>query len=105
MYQFASFTKGNVIKDAFKGTEYLVVGNENIIKAFELKGEHSNLTFSYDFNNSETFFKDDEGNKWSVFGEAIEGSRIGETLTPAKSVISYWFAIAAFYPNPEIYTP
>ena len=105
VYQFASFTKGNVIKDAFKGTEYLVVGNENIIKAFELKGEHSNLTFSYDFNNSETFFKDDEGNKWSVFGEAIEGSRIGETLTPAKSVISYWFAIAAFYPNPEIYTP
>ncbi|MDO5974689.1 hypothetical protein [Flavivirga jejuensis] len=22
-----------------------------------------------------------------------------------KSVMTYWFSIAAFYPNPEVYTP
>ncbi len=105
IYQFTSFENGNVIKDSFNSIDYLVVGNQNIIKAFKLSGEYTNLTFSYDFNDSESFFKDNEGNKWSVFGEAIEGPRAGEKLTAAKSVVSYWFAIATFYPDPEIYKP
>ncbi|WP_303318699.1 DUF3179 domain-containing (seleno)protein [Flavivirga abyssicola] len=56
-------------------------------------------------NNFKAFFKDNEGNKWSIFGKTIEGPREGETLLSVKSVVSYWFAIAAFYPYPEIYTP
>ncbi|MCL6295333.1 DUF3179 domain-containing protein [Jejuia spongiicola] len=105
IYQFTSFENGNVIKDSFNSIEHLVVGNQNLIKAFKLSGEYANLTFSYDFNDSESFFKDNEGNKWSVFGEAIEGPRTGEKLTAVKSVVSYWFAIATFYPDPEIYNP
>ncbi len=87
----------------FNGKNYLVVGNENLIYAFELGVDYSTLDFEYDFNNSEVFFKDNEGNKWNVFGRAIEGPRRGETITGAKSVVSYWFAIAVFYPNPLIY--
>ncbi|NOR27236.1 MAG: DUF3179 domain-containing protein [Lutibacter sp.] len=103
IYQFDKFNNGNVIKDVFNGKEYLVVGNENLIYSFELNVSQSTLNFEYDFNNSEVFFKDDEGNKWSIFGKAIEGPRTGEVLKGAKSVMSFWFAIAAFYPNPEIY--
>ncbi|WP_242203907.1 DUF3179 domain-containing protein [Aestuariivivens insulae] len=105
IYQFTRFTNGNIIRDNFNGKNYLLVGNENLIKAFVLSETQSSLTFTYDFNNSEGFFKDNEGNKWSVFGNAIEGPRSGEQLTPAVSVVSYWFAITAFYPNPEIYSP
>jgi len=103
VYQFEKFNGGKVIRELFEGTEYLVVGNEKLLFSFELNAGQLDLNFEYDFNNSQVFFKDDEGNKWSIFGEAIEGPRMGEQLKASKSVISYWFAIAAFYPNPEVY--
>lgn len=103
VYQFSKFINGKVIKETFEGTDYLIVGNEDMIVPFKLTDTFSTLDFSYDFNNSETFFKDNEGNRWNVFGTAISGPRVGDTLTPAKSVASFWFAIATFYPNPEIY--
>ena len=103
-YQFSDFEEGNAIIDSFNGKNYLVVGNENIINAFDLSDNYSNLNFEYCFDYTETFFKDNEGNDWSIFGEAISGSRIGEKLSPTKSVVGFWFAIAAFYPNPDIYS-
>ena len=104
VYQFSNFTNGKVIKDTFNGTNYLIIGNETLINGFELSSEHASLTFEYDLNGIDNFIKDNEGNKWSVLGEAIQGPRTGEILSGAKSVMSYWFAIAAFYPNPEIYS-
>ncbi len=104
VYQFDKFIGGKVIREQFKDKEYLIIGNENLIYSFELNESQLDLVFEYDFNNSEVFFKDNEGNKWSIFGKAIEGPRTGEQLKASKSVVSYWFAIAAFYPNPEIYT-
>lgn len=104
IYQFSDFENGKILKDTFKEKEFLVVGNGSIINAFELNSEHANLTFNYTFNNSEAFFTDNEGNEWSVFGNAISGPRQGETLASSKSFVSFWFAVAAFYPNPEIYS-
>jgi len=103
VYQFDKFQNGKSIIESFNGTTYLIVGNENLINSFVLESNTVDLNFEYDFNNSETFFKDIEGNKWSVFGKAIEGPRKGQVLKAATSVVSYWFAIAAFYPNPVIY--
>jgi hypothetical protein len=104
VYKFSTFQDGLAIKNSFDGKDYLIVGNENAITAFELTQNFSGLNFEFDFSNSETFFKDDEGNKWSIFGKAIEGPRKGIQLTAAKKVTSMWFAVAAFYPNPIIYT-
>ena len=105
VYQFSDFTNGKVIKDTFNGKDYLIVGNENIINGFELTPEYLNTTFEYELNASEgSIFKDDSGNTWSVFGEVISGPQTGNTLQTPKSVVSYWFAIAAFYPDPEIYS-
>ena len=103
VYQFQKFEGGKVVKEIFNGTDYLVVGNSAIIYAFELDESQVSLNFEYNYDNIGTFFLDDEGNKWSAFGEAIEGPRTGEMLKGAKSVVSFWFAIAAFYPNPIIY--
>ncbi|GAB1855169.1 DUF3179 domain-containing protein [Flavobacteriaceae bacterium MHTCC 0001] len=104
VYQFSGFENGNIIRDTFGGTNYLIAGNESIMNGFKLEGDLANLTFEYSFSSTEAFFSDNEGNQWSIFGNAISGPRQGTALTPAKSVMSYWFAIAAFYPNPEIYT-
>lgn len=103
VYQFQNFIGGKTIKDTFHGKDYLLVGNENIINSFELTGSQTSLTFEFSFTNSEQFFSDNEGNKWSVFGKALEGPRAGEVLKTSKSVVSFWFAIAAFYPNPQIF--
>ncbi len=102
VYQFSDFNNGKAIKETFNGKNYLIVGNENIINAFELTSEYLNSTFTYELNESEgSIFKDDTGNTWSIFGKAISST---QTLQASKSVVSYWFAIAAFYPDPEIYT-
>lgn len=104
VYQFSDFNDGKTIVDRFNNEDYLIVGNDDLIYGFKLEGDQTNLTFEMSLgDNPEVFFIDNENNKWSVFGEAIEGPRTGEFLTPVKSVISYWFAIAAFYPNPEVY--
>jgi hypothetical protein len=105
VYEFSSFTGGKTIKDSFNGKNYLVIGNENIINAFELSSEFINTNFEYELDaSSDSIFKDDLGNTWSLFGEATSGPNIGNKLGEINSVISYWFAIAAFYPNPEIYS-
>ncbi len=103
VYRFPDFSNGRVVKETFNGSQYVIVGNKNVLCSFQLSNDQTNLTFEYTFNNSEEFFKDDEGNKWSIFGVALEGPRIGEVMVKSKSVVSYWFAIAAFYPNPEIF--
>ncbi|WP_248724276.1 DUF3179 domain-containing protein [Seonamhaeicola sp. ML3] len=103
VYQFSDFENGKVIRDNFNGNDYLIVGNSNVINAFKLDPNTSNHNFSYSFNNSEVFFSDDNGNSYSIFGNVVSNSRNGISFEPVKSVMSYWFAIAAFYPNPEIY--
>ena len=104
VYRFQNFTNGKVIKETFEGVNYLIVGNEKVINSFVLNDSQKDLTFTFSFNGSEIFFTDDEGNSWDVFGKALSGPRVGEVLKSAKSVVSYWFAIAAFYPNPTIST-
>jgi hypothetical protein len=103
VYRFSDFGNGKAIKDSFNGKAYLIVGNAEVISSYELTGEFVTLDYQYDFNNSDHFFKDNQGNKYTIFGEVIEGVNIGEKLKENISVTSYWFAIAAFYPDPEIY--
>ena len=89
--------------DEINGEKYLVVGNEQLIKSYKLIGIYSDLSFNYTFNGNEEFFTDSEGNSWNILGQAISGPYAGQSLPETTDVVSYWFAIAAFYPNPEIY--
>ncbi len=103
VYTFDSFDSENIIKDSFKGKNYLVAGNANFIVAFELQGEYESLDFQYAFSASEVLMTDNENNTWNVFGEAISGSRAGQQLTNASSFMAYWFSVPAFYET-EIYS-
>jgi len=104
VYRFQNFQNGKALKQNFDGKNYLVVGNGKLINSFELNSSQKLLNYSYNSNSPSAFFTDDEGNIWSLFGKAISGPRTGEVLVGAKSVVSYWFAVAAFYPNPIIST-
>ncbi|SNY94470.1 DUF3179 domain-containing protein [Flagellimonas pacifica] len=97
-YRFGSFQNQNIIKDAFKGRNYLIVGNQNFMVAFEPKNEHSTLEFTYVFNGeSDVLIEDNEGGQWDIFGYAVSGPRMGERLATPASFMAYWFSIPAFY--------
>jgi len=104
VYRFDSFLNGKIVKEVINEKLFLVVGNNDVIKAFELSGIYSDLDYEYSYSGFEEFFTDDEGNSWNLTGKAISGPKTGHNLTSATSVVSYWFAIAAFYPNPKIYS-
>lgn len=97
-FRFSSFTSQNILKNSFKGKNYLIVGNPNFIVSFELESNTINLEFEYVYNGvSEIVLKDNEGNSWNVFGEAVSGPRTGTKLKSAASFMGFWFSIPAFY--------
>lgn len=101
VYRFNSFGSGKVIKDSsFSKRVNLIVGNQDFILSFQLDKNTKDLDFAYDFNGSEIILSDNEGNKWNVFGEAVEGPRKGSKLKFATtSMMAYYFSIEEFYPN------
>lgn len=101
-YRFEELEAENVVRDTFKGKNFVIVGNANFIMSFELKPDQESLQFNYAFNGSEVVLEDSEGNEWNIFGEAVAGPRAGEKLNAASSFMGYWFSIPAFYTT-EIY--
>jgi len=107
VYRFSDFSTENIIKDSFKGKDYMLVGNTNFMFAYELSADLNNLNFTYIFGrngeDSDTVLEDNEGNKWNVFGEAVSGPRQGEKMVASSAMMAQWFSIPAFYTT-EIYT-
>ena len=101
-YRFTDLISENLVRDTFKGKEYLVVGNQNFMISFELDANSEGLQFNYVFNGSEIVLRDNENNEWNIFGEAVSGPRIGQRLNSTKAFMGYWFSIPAFYTT-EIY--
>ncbi|WP_298477994.1 DUF3179 domain-containing protein [uncultured Maribacter sp.] len=96
-YRFSDFSQGAVIKDNFEGETYLIVGNADFMVSFLLDANTTALEFEYVFSGTEVIVKDDEGNEWSIFGEAISGPRAGEFLKPTTAFKGFWFSFPAFY--------
>jgi hypothetical protein len=103
VYRFSSFAGGTSIKDQFFNKDILIVGDERTMTSFELSAATKDLTFEYAFNNSSTYFTDNEGTHWTIFGEAISGPRAGAKLKLTESCMAYWFSIGAFFPGAVIY--
>jgi hypothetical protein len=98
-----SFSSEVSIKNvSFGGDEFVVIGSsgKNIAAAYKRKlDDGTTLEFTITEGELPIVMMDNEGTKWNIFGEAIEGPRAGEELQQAKSFIAYWFGWAAFYPN------
>jgi hypothetical protein len=50
-------------------------------------------------NGDDVILKDEEGNRWNIFGEAVRGPRTGEQLPLIQAHVGYWFAWSLFYPD------
>jgi len=98
-----SFSADVSVKNVtFGGEEFVVIGSsgKNFAAAYKRKlDDGTTLEFTITQGGLPLVMMDNEGTKWDIFGEAIEGPRAGESLKQAKAFIAYWFGWAAFYPN------
>jgi len=104
-FRFNLFEGNNLLQKHIGGNNYLIVGSKEdnfIVSFYNTLGEGIELNFEFVEDSLPIILKDNEGNKWDIFGYAVEGSRKGQRLTPTKSLIAYWFAWGAFYPDISI---
>jgi len=107
-YRFNSFMEEevNVIEDRYQGKDLVVIGSQakNFLVAFENRlADGTKLTFQPIQGALPIVMEDNEGNKWDIFGEAVEGPRQGTKLPEVLNYIGYWFSWAAFNEDLEIY--
>jgi len=106
-YRFNSFEGDiSVIHDQIQGENFVVAGSNdlNFMVAFETHLEDgTEINFQAINNDFPAIMSDTEGNKWDVFGNAIDGPRKGQQLLIPKSFMAYWFAWGTFYQDSEIY--
>lgn len=89
---------GNTKLVAVKNTE------KNLMVAFiRILADGTELSFTAVQNELPVVLLDSEGTKWDIFGRGISGPRKGQKLVPVTQMIGYWFSIATFYPNTEIF--
>ncbi len=107
-YRFNSFEGPvTVIHDQLQGDSFVVAGSTdlNFMVAFETHLEDgTEIKFQPLNSDFPAIMSDTEGNKWDVFGTAIDGPRKGQQLLIPKSFMAYWFAWATFYHDSEIYS-
>lgn len=107
-YRFESFDNQGVtiVQNRFQSTDLVVLGSKdkNFLTAYQsVLLDGTALTFTPIQNAFPIVMEDQEGNKWDLFGEAIEGPRKGQKLPEVLNYIGYWFSWATFNENLEIY--
>jgi hypothetical protein len=107
VYRILSFPDSiSLINDNLNGVPIVVIGSrgKNFVVSFERElPDGTILTFTPVQDSLPIIMKDGEGNKWDIFGNAVEGPRKGSRLKQTKSFISYWFAWGTFFRGAEIY--
>ena len=83
----------------------VVIGDAalNYMVSFMAEAEDGTpLTFEPVISGLPFILKDNEGNIWDIFGEAVDGPRKGEHLQSTYSMMSYWFPIPSIFATTEI---
>ena len=94
-----------VINDVIGNKKIVIAGNEKdqYIVSFERELDGKLLEFSSPSDPLPVILEDEEGNKWDIFGYAIDGPGMGQRLKPTQSIMGFWFSFATFYPGIQIY--
>ena len=95
-----------IIQDMVGGTPIVLAGSDglNLLIAYERTlPDGTVLDFTIPLNGLPNIMEDSEGNKWDIFGTAVEGPRKGAQLASLRSYAGYWFSWATMYPGIKIY--
>ncbi|WP_020532496.1 DUF3179 domain-containing protein [Flexithrix dorotheae] len=106
IYRFAASDNSlQIIEQRIGETDVVIAANKEknyMVSFLGTLPDGTKLEFS-ELEDGAIIMQDNEGNKWDIFGEAVDGPRKGERLTPTNSFMGYFFALAAFYPESGIY--
>lgn len=107
VYEIDEFGSGiHLVEDTFAGGNIIVAGSTDkqfAVSFLDKSRDGTELKFEAVQNSLPVIMKDQEGNRWDLFGYAVEGPRKGERLWPTNSYTGYWFAWADFFPELELY--
>lgn len=94
-----------VVNDEIASIKIVIAGNEKdqYIVSFERTLGETLLEFKGTADELPVILEDNEGNKWDIFGYAVDGPRKGQRLKPTQSIMGFWFSFATFYPGIQIY--
>ena len=101
-YSINLFDEFQVFEDQVGTRNLMVAGSksQNLMVAYDASG----LTgFTPVANALPVIAEDDAGHQITLTGEIVSGPRQGQKLEPVESIIGYFFAMAAFYPELDIY--
>lgn len=105
-FRFNSIDEGFILeKDNIGGININIVKSKknNFIHAYSSILEDGKVV-NLDLISEEfpLILKDNNNNKYDIFGQIIAGNDKGKRLKPITQYISYWFAWAAFYPETNL---
>ncbi len=96
-----------LVEENFQGVDLVIAGSKkhNFLVAYKrTTAVNSVLEFTAEpFEGDQVIMKDQEGNQWNLFGEAVEGPRKGTSLNTVTGYMAYWFSWAAFYSETQIH--
>lgn len=95
-----------IIEERFDNRNIIFVGSSelNFGVSFESTlDDGTQLTFHPVEDELPVIMEDEDGSKWTIFGEAVSGPRQGQKLNSTNSYNGYWFAFANFYKNSCVY--
>jgi len=108
--QFPARTK--VINKLHFGNEVVIAGNSELqlaVSFSRVREDGTVLEFYATEADFPVIMEDQEGNLWNIFGEAVSGPRVGETLERIPSYNAFWFAWVDFFSrspkDPQILFP
>ena len=106
VYQFPA-TGREIMTDNIGGNEIVVVAdrsNDMIVSFLSKTINATVLEFTLVTDDSSSIIMEDQlGNKWDVFGTALEGPNVGEQLEVPYSYMGYWFSFPVFFPDIRIF--
>lgn len=77
--------------------------NDNYIAAFQNElGNGVKVALSIIENEMPVIMRDENDNRYDIYGSVVSGPNKGERLKPVTQFIAYWFAWATFYPNTSL---
>lgn len=101
-YSINVFDEFKVLEDQVGTRSLFVAGSksQNFMVAYDASG----LTgFTPVVDALPVIAEDNSGNQITLTGDIVSGPRQGQKLEPVEAIIGYYFAMAAFYPEIEIY--
>ena len=102
-YRFSDFdSEPKIIIDRLGNQEFMIIGSksDDFIVSYLID---RTLDYKLNFIEGREYSIIAEGDSYNLFGEIYEGPHAGGRLK-SKGVTGYWFALAAFYPEVEIYS-